>query len=169
VAGRSFAVEGLSWNDHEWSTSALGGEQVGWDWFALQLSDGRDVMFYQLRRRDGTPSPFTNGVVVAPDGVPRPLAPGDVAIDVLDTWASSRSGAVYPARWRFRVPSEDLDLRLVPYVADQEMDLSVRYWEGAVRLDGTAAGEAVTGHGYVEMTGYGEGGDEERGRRGPGG
>jgi predicted secreted hydrolase len=31
------------------------------------------------------------------------------------------------------------------------MDVSVRYWEGAVGVDGSA-----TGRGYVEMTGYGD-------------
>ena len=169
IDGRAYAVRGLSWKDHEWSTSALGDEQVGWDWFALQLSDGRDLMFYQLRRRDGTPSPFTNGVLVAPDGSTQPLERGDVAIDVLDTWTSPRSAAVYPARWRFRIPSEALDLQITPHLPDQEMDVSVRYWEGAVRIDGTSGGETVSGNGYVEMTGYGEGSDEERGRRGPGG
>ena len=169
VDGNTYTVRGLSWKDHEWSTSALGDEQVGWDWFALQLSDGRDLMYYQLRRRDGTPSPFTNGVLVAPDGTTKSLERGDVEIEVLDTWTSPRSAAVYPARWRFRIPTEGLNLQLTPHLPDQEMNVSVRYWEGAVRIDGTAAGEAVSGNGYVEMTGYGEGSDEERGRRGPGG
>ena len=169
IDGNAYAVRGLSWKDHEWSTSALGDEQVGWDWFALQLSDGRDLMYYQLRRRDGTPSPFTNGVLVVLDGSTRPLALGDVSLDVLDTWTSPRTAAAYPARWRFRIPSEALDLQITPHLPDQEMDVSVRYWEGAVRIEGTSGGEAVSGNGYVEMTGYGEGGDEERGRRGPGG
>ena len=168
VGGNAYAVRGLSWKDHEWSTSALGAEQVGWDWFALQLADGRDLMYYQLRRRDGTPSRFTNGILVAPDGSTQPLALGDVEIDIVATWTSPRSAATYPARWHFRIPSETLDLQIIPHLPDQEMDVSVRYWEGAVRIEGTAAGEAVSGNGYVEMTGYGEGGDEERGRRGPG-
>ena len=168
VEGRSYTVRGLSWKDHEWSTSALGDEQVGWDWFALQLSNGQDLMFYQLRRRDGTPSPFTNGVLVFPDGATTPLAPADVTLDVLDTWTSPRSDAAYPARWRFRLPSENLDLQITPHMPDQELDVSVRYWEGAVRIEGTVDGETVSGHGYVEMTGYGDDG-EERGRRGPGG
>ncbi len=168
VDGRSYTVRGLSWKDHEWSTSALGHEQIGWDWFALQLSNGQDLMFYQLRRRDGTLSPFTNGVLVSPDGTTTPLAPTDVTLDVLDTWTSPRSDAAYPARWRLRLPSENLDLQITPHMPDQELDVSVRYWEGAVRIEGTVDGEAVSGHGYVEMTGYGD--DEgESGRRGPGG
>ncbi len=59
--------------DREWSTSALGADQVGWDWFALQLSDGRDVMIYRLRRRDGSIDPFSAGTIVGADGLARPL------------------------------------------------------------------------------------------------
>ena len=167
VEGRSYPVRGLSWKDHEWSTSALADDQVGWDWFALQLSNGQDLMFYQLRRRDGTASLFTNGVLVAPDGSTTPLAPTDVTLDVLDTWTSPRSDAAYPARWQFRVPSHTLDLQITPHMADQELDVSVRYWEGAVRVEGTVDGAVVSGHGYVEMTGYGEeGGSASRTSRG---
>jgi len=41
-----------------------------------------------------------------------------------------------------------------PLLADQELDLAVRYWEGAVRVQGMRAGKAVGGNGYVELTGY---------------
>ncbi|MCP5133621.1 MAG: hypothetical protein H6976_08445 [Gammaproteobacteria bacterium] len=57
--GQAFQVAGASWLDREWSTSALGPEQSGWDWFALQLDDGRDVMFYRLRRKDGGTDSFS--------------------------------------------------------------------------------------------------------------
>ncbi len=43
AGGRSVAVQGLSWMDHEFSTSALGKDQVGWDWFSLQLDDGSRI------------------------------------------------------------------------------------------------------------------------------
>ena len=156
VEGKTFAVQGLSWKDHEWSTSALGTEQIGWDWFSLQLSNGQSLMYYQLRRRDGMPSPFTSGVLVQPDGATRPLDADDVQLDVLDTWTSPRGGT-YPARWQVRVQSADLNLTITPYLPDQELDVSVRYWEGAVRIEGTVAGTTVTGSGYVELTGYADG------------
>lgn len=154
LGDESFAVEGLSWKDHEWSTSALGEDQVGWDWFALQLSNGMEIMYYQLRQRDGTPSAFTGGTVVLEDGGTLPLKQEDVVLDVLDTWESPHSQAVYPARWRFQIPSRDLDLEIVPYMADQELDAIVRYWEGAVYFNGTLGDEAISGSGYVELTGY---------------
>ncbi len=144
-------VEGLSWLDREWSTSALADDQVGWDWFSLQLDDGRDVMFYRLRRRDGTASPFSNGVVVDTDGSIRRLDHRDVELEPSRFWKSPQTDRRYPIDWSFRIPSMDVDLDLVPYVEHQELDLAVRYWEGAVRVEGSHEGS-----GFVEMTGYGD-------------
>lgn len=154
IGADSWEVRGLSWMDREWSTSALGLEQVGWDWFALQLSDGRDVMIYQLRRRDGSIDSMSRGTLVGREGSVRALLPEALQIDVLDHWPSPRDGTRYPSRWRLRVPSEQLDLEIAPYLADQELNLTVRYWEGAVRVRGTSGGTAVGGSGYVELTGY---------------
>ena len=152
VEGRAYEVTGQSWMDREWSTSALSGDQVGWDWFALQLEDGRDLMLYQLRRKDGSADATSNGTLVGPRGESRHLRLSDFQLQVLDRWESPRSGAVYPAGWRLRIPSENLDLTIEPLLPDQELDVSFRYWEGAVRIEGTSRGR-----GYVEMTGYDEG------------
>ena len=156
VDGVSFPVEGNSWLDREWGTSSLEKEQIGWDWFALQLSDGRDLMFYRLRRGDGTTDPFSAGTLVLPDGSARPLSPDDVRIETLGSWRSPVSGARYPSHWRMLLPSERLELDIVPRSADQELRTAVRYWEGAVRVRGASRGEPVEGEGYVELTGYGD-------------
>ncbi len=154
VDGRSFRVEGASWMDREWSTSVLEEGQVGWDWLSLQLDDGRDLMVFRLRRSDGRPDPYAGGTLVGPDGASRHLGPGAFRLDPLATWASPETGAVYPARWRLEIPGEALDLSIEPIVADQELRGSFVYWEGAVRIEGTAAGEPIAGRGYVELTGY---------------
>lgn len=154
VGGEEFVVQGSSWMDREWSTTALSDDQVGWDWFALQLSDGRDLMYYQLRRKDGRVDPFSSGTLVLSDGSAIPLTPRDVRIDVLETWRSPL-GNEYPSRWRLKIPSAGLELEVVPYAKNQELDLSVTYWEGAVRVSGTGDGSPIQGQGYVEMTGYG--------------
>lgn len=152
----TFSVTGAAWMDREWSTSSLGAGQVGWDWFALQLSDGTDLMLYQLRHADGRPDPASSGSFVAPDGTSRPLPFRAFSLAPLDHWQSPRSSARYPARWRVRIPSEDLDVAVTPLLADQELDVSFRYWEGAVAVEGTRRGAPVKGQGYVEMTGYAE-------------
>ena len=155
LAGRRVAVSGLSWMDREWSTSSLGRGQVGWDWFALQLDDGRELMLYRLRRADGSPDPASTGTLIERDGRTRSLAAAEASIDVLDRWTSPDSGARYPAAWRIRIPAAGLDLRVVPLLAGQELRLSFRYWEGAVRVTGTAEGaRPLNGRGFVELTGY---------------
>ena len=45
-------------------------------------------------------------------------------------------------------------MEIEPWIADQEMQVSFVYWEGAVRLTGQSAGAPVAGVGYVELTGY---------------
>ena len=154
----TFAVEGSSWLDREWSTSVLSEGVVGWDWFALQLEDGREVMLYELRGADGTASPFSSGVVVGATGEPSgKLGPADFSIEVLDRWASPRDGSRYPSRWRVRIPRHSLDLEVRPVLADQELRLSFRYWEGAVDVLPWSSSDrdaAPAGRGYVELTGY---------------
>jgi predicted secreted hydrolase len=154
VNGETFAVKGLSWMDHEFSTTVLGADAVGWDWFSIQLSDQREVMFFQIRQKDGSIEPLSSGTLVEPDGSVRALPRDAVKIQSLGTWRSEKSGGVYPARWNLAIPSEEIQLTLVPYVADQEMRISIVYWEGAVKVSGRSKGATVEGSGYVEMTGY---------------
>jgi predicted secreted hydrolase len=153
VDGELFRVAGLSWMDREWSTSALGEDQVGWDWFSLQLSDGYDLMFYQLRRKDGDIDPHSMGALIDPDGRSFPLRAQDVFVEALDVWESPRGG-VYPSHWRIKVEPGDIVLEITPVLDDQELDVSVRYWEGAVNVAGRHGDTEVSGKGYVELTGY---------------
>ncbi len=155
IDGRNFDVRGLSWLDREWSTSALAPEQVGWDWFALQLSDGSDLMFYQLRTRDGRQDPMSSGTLTGPDGAATHLYADDVSLRVVDEW-DSPAGGTYPAAWILELPERGLTLRVTPVIADQELFTTVRYWEGAVDVSGESGGEKISGRGYVELTGYAE-------------
>jgi predicted secreted hydrolase len=150
-----FRVSGLSWLDREWSTSALGADQLGWDWFALQLSDGSDLMFYNLRKLDGGQDEHSAGTWIDADGASLHLDREDVEITVTDTWESPEGG-VYPSAWTLRLPQKDLSLDIRPVMADQELFTTVRYWEGAVDVEGERDGNPVTGRGYVELTGYAE-------------
>jgi predicted secreted hydrolase len=154
TGGGEAQVTGEAWFDHEWSTSALGPGAVGWDWFSLQLDDGRELMLSRIRREDGSIEPASGGTFVGRDGRARPLARGDASIDVLRRWTSPESGGRYPSRWRLRVPSEGLDVEVEPWLEAQEMRTSFVYWEGAVRVAGASGGRPVSGLGYVELTGY---------------
>jgi predicted secreted hydrolase len=154
AGGESFAVSGNSWMDHEFSTSALSEGQVGWDWFALQLDDGSELMVFHIRRADGSADPFSSGTLILPDGNTQHLSREDFQIDPQGTWRSPHTGAEYPAGWRVAVPAAGLSLEIEPYLADQELNVSYSYWEGAVRISGQSGGLPVGGSGYVELTGY---------------
>ena len=153
-AGERVAVEGEAWLDREWGTSALAPDQVGWDWFGLQLSDGRELMYYQLRRADGGVHPFSAGTLVEVNGRAISLASQDVQLQVLDRWLSPDQAVRYPSKWRLLVSAHSLDVEVEALLADQELRHALRYWEGAAKVTGTANGQPVSGYGYVELTGY---------------
>lgn len=153
IAGVTHPVSGISWLDREWSSSALAADQQGWDWFALQLSDGSDLMFYNIRKRDGSQDQYSAGTWVSPDGNVRHLNRDDVVITVTGQWQSP-AGGTYPSRWDIHVPAIDLVLTVTPVITDQELITIVRYWEGSVDVEGRRNQHPIEGRGYVELTGY---------------
>jgi predicted secreted hydrolase len=154
VEGERFQVAGLAWLDREWSTSSLDAGTEGWDWFALHLSDGSNLMFYRLRTHGGTASEYSGGVLVGADGLRTRLGARDVVLTVLDEWRSERTGVRYPVAWRLTAAGIGVDLEIRPYLEHQELDLSVRYWEGAVQAEGRGPAGPLTGEGYLELAGY---------------
>ncbi len=151
---KSYTVSGFSWKDHEYSTSALSENQVGWDWFAIQLEDDTELKVFNLRREDGTADPYGSGSFIDENAEVVPLTFEDFSIVPTGTWKSSHSGAEYPSGWKISVPRLGLTLNVHPLVKDQELNLSYSYWEGAVEVKGEINGQRVSGYGYVELTGY---------------
>jgi predicted secreted hydrolase len=155
VDGVQYLVSGLAWKDHEFSTSVLDQNQIGWDWFSLQFEDGPALMLFQLRERDGGISASSSGTFIATDGNSQPLENNDFEITVLDKWRSPHTGGVYPATWEIRLNEPNCVLEVHPWMADQEIHFpAVTYWEGAVRFEGICNGATARGNGYVELTGY---------------
>jgi predicted secreted hydrolase len=144
--------------DHEFGSTQLQPDQVGWDWFGLQLDDGTELMLYLIRKTDGSADPYSAGTWVAADGRAVALGRSEFSVQVLERWTSPRTKGVYPMRWMVTVPRLGLEVRLTPVFPDQELDTArstqVIYWEGAVRAAGTRAGKPVAGQGYVELAGY---------------
>jgi predicted secreted hydrolase len=154
-AGTTFKIEGSSWMDHEFGTNQLTADEVGWDWFALQLDDGRELMLYRFRRKDGTYAPQSEGSLVERDGRVRTLAAAQFEVTAAGRWHSPKTQADYPSGWRVAVPSAGIDVNLMPALADQEIGLSngPSYWEGAVEVRDAKTSRAL-GRAYVELTGY---------------
>lgn len=150
-----YTVSGLTWQDHEFSTSSLSAGTVGWDWFSLQFEHGAALMLYTLRHEDGSLEPTSAGTFVAADGSQHSLSSQDWQIQVRDRWKSPTSGAVYPASWEMTIPRLELHLQAKPLMANQELNTSTAtYWEGAVTFTGKQADNPIAGQGYVELTGY---------------
>ena len=150
-------MSGLAWFDHQWGDFIAVGAG-GWDWFSVQLADGRDLTI-SLVHGPGGVEVLDYGTLVAADGTARHLTGPEFTVAVLGRWQSPRSGASYPSRWRIQLAGEGLTLELTPTLADQELDTStttgVTYWEGEVTVSGTdRQGRGVSGQGYVELTGY---------------
>lgn len=153
VEGKEYDVEGFSWLDREWSTSALSKNQKGWDWFSLQLDNNVELMYYQMRNKDGSIDASSKGTIVLSDGKKENLKTENVILKPTGEW-KNKDGKVYPSGWTLSIPSHKIDLKITPTVKNQELNVSVRYWEGSVFIDGTYDSKKVAGRGYAELTGY---------------
>ena len=149
-------VTGESWMDHEISSSQLSAGQVGWDWLSIHFTDGRELMLYRLRLRDGTADPASTLTWI--DAAGRTTrAPH--TWEVLDRWTSPATGATYPSRLRVTTTdpatNQSVALTLEPLARAQELTGGlggIPYWEGACRVRDAAGREL--GSAYLELTGY---------------
>lgn len=150
-------VAGQAWMDHEYSSSQLDDSQVGWDWLSAQLNDGRELMFYALRRRDGSLDPASTLTWIDREGR---TAKAPYRWEPLTTWKSPHTGATYPQRIRLTTTDpatgREAVFLVAPFHPDQELGGSlggVTYWEGACRIL-SADGATELGSAYMELTGY---------------
>ena len=158
IDGERFEVNGLTWMDHEFSTSFLEPEQRGWDWFSIQLSDNRELMLYRMRRADGSHDPRSSGTLVDANGKTTHLTNEDFTLTPGRSTFKSKNGAAYPTEWKVSVPRHQIELTVTTPLQDQELSLvestGIAYWEGMIDVTGTAGRQPVRGAGYLEMTGY---------------
>ena len=152
--GRAEEVTGSAWLDHEWSSSYLDAESVGWDWVGLNLADGGALMAFRIRDAQGG-ARWAGGTLRFADGTTRAFAPSEVEFVSGRRWHSTVNDADYPLEWRVR--AGPLEFALAPLMDDQVSDSRLTtgavYWEGAV--EARASGRLI-GRGYLELTGYGE-------------
>ena len=157
VDGERHAVTGSGWMDRQWGD--FGREApVGWDWVSAQLDDGTELMVTLLWDADDREPILTYGTYVAADGLATSLDSDDIQLTATGTWTSPHNGTVYPMGWRLEVTEPPLSLRLEPVQEFAEFAgssyLPVPYWEGAVTITGQAAGQNISGQGFVELVGY---------------
>lgn len=153
AGGKTFTVTGQTWMDHEFSSNALGPDQVGWDWVGLSLKDGRSLMIYRLRNKNIDAS-FLSGTLIDAAGHPTYLDEHQFTFVGSDPWKSP-SGGAYPQTWSLRVaglPPMTVRSRMPGQELRTDHTTKIDYFEGSCGVFGPA-GEPL-GDGYLEMTGY---------------
>ncbi|GAB3252358.1 lipocalin-like domain-containing protein [Chitinimonas naiadis] len=155
--GKSQAVTGVAWLDHEWSNQVLDANSVGWDWAGVNLDDGGALMAFRLRDAAGN-TYWTGGSRRDAKGGLITLGHQDVTFKAEQYWTSPRTHIRYPVGMTLTLQGPVKEhWQLQPLLPDQELDsrqsTGTIYWEGAVRAlrDGKPAGL-----GYLELTGYGQ-------------
>jgi predicted secreted hydrolase len=156
VKNQKYNIKAASvWMDREFTSSKLAQATQGWDWFAIQLDSGEDIMVYQLRDKNNNPNEFSSGSYIDQEGNKTHLDHTDFQIKVLSYWKSPKSGIAYPSEWKISVRGSGKELHIKPSIPDQELitqkSTGVNYWEGRclVYENGKHAGNA-----YVELVGY---------------
>ena len=153
--GKTHAVRGQSWFDHEWSSSQLGKGEVGWDWICLQWDDGAELMLYRMRLDNGGVEASSSGTWIAADGTTTHLRAADFQMTPAAFWKNAEAGTQYPVEWRVVLPGQDTEFTIKPLLNDQELKLgAITYWEGAIEASGIRNGLSIHGRGYLELTGY---------------
>ncbi len=154
INDNTYRISGDSWMDHEFGTSALGSEQVGWDWFSLQFDDQSELMLFQIRDDSGAISAESGGSWIDPQAGVESIASQDFELRPIQFWQNAQ-GIQYPISWELKLPQQNAVFTISAVIPDQENRFSFfQYWEGTVRVEGTVNGNSVTGFGFLEMTGY---------------
>ena len=158
LKGKTYPVKGMSWMDHEFSSNQLDEEQIGWDWFSVQLDNDTELMLYLIRKKGGAIETNSSGTWIDTAGKGTHIAFGEYSIQSGEQWVSERSETSYPAHWTLKVPKHGIHLEVTPEMVDQELhnlrSIATSYWEGSVKVSGTVNGKPVKGKGYVELVGY---------------
>ena len=147
VGGETLDVTGTSWFDHQWG-DLTDISMLGWDWFGIELDDGRNIMLFLVHGSDG----YVSGTISdATCGGARELTADQVTVTSRGTWTSPDTSCTYPLGWDVQVDGISLGITQVMDAQEHAntMRVSESYWEGDATVDGD-----VTGRAYVELTGY---------------
>ncbi|WP_229333312.1 lipocalin-like domain-containing protein [Grimontia hollisae] len=145
INGNTVEVAGKGWVDREWSTQALSEDQIGWDWFSIQLNEGRSLMLVQVR---GERTPYRFGVISDESGWSETLTHQDINMMPVD-FAKMPTGRHLPVKWKLSVPKYGIDLTTEPLHQQNWLPFTFPYWEGPIII--TGSGEGI---GFMEATGY---------------
>ncbi len=152
LSGEEIQVGGIGWMDHQWMTYLGKG---GWDWFAVQLDNGKELVFWHIVNPDESVKSKDLTIMFADHSV---YHTQDFTLEKMESWVSPQTGRKYGILWRVREARHGLELVVKAMHARQEIRLfesmSVPvfpFWEGRTVVSGVLDGEAVCGKGYTEQ------------------
>lgn len=155
--GKLEEVSGLSWLDHEKSTTSKFPSQTHGhlskctDTILLQLSNGFDFML-SARGEEFL------GSLIDQDGKVQHLITSEIKIENIEYWISPNTQSRYPIKRRIIVEPLNIYLDVRASLPTQELDTSrstlSSQWEGMVVASGQIQNAQVTGSGFMELLGY---------------
>jgi predicted secreted hydrolase len=153
-------VTGEGWFDHQWGYTGGLLIETGWNWFGLQLDDGRELLLNEFRsvKTGETFSPMAN--LIEADG--RLRFTRNIELRPLGYWQSPLTKSLYPLDWLIQIPEFKMKIHVSAIFAGQEMPVigPLRaIWEGACSVEGGEALQSsesapVSGKGFMELVGY---------------
>ncbi|MCX7922567.1 MAG: hypothetical protein N3B21_11260 [Clostridia bacterium] len=153
-------VTGEGWFDHQWGYTGNLLTKTGWNWFGLQLEDGRELLINEFRSIEtgNTFSPMAN--LIEPDG--KLKFTRNLTLKPSNPWQSRRSNAIYPLEWSIIIPEFGLKINVSAVFPEQEMPIIgplKAIWEGACSVVGNEVQKdnkimPVRGKGFLELVGY---------------
>ncbi len=153
IDGVERRLQARAWMDHEFASNALAPDQIGWDWFHLNLADGRRLMLFRVRSDSGRD--YVSGALFSADGTSRTLEPRELRFAPGRRWISPHSGGAYPVEWTLEAAGCSITTKA--WLDDQEMRPALsrlEYYEGALDAAVNCGGAKTTASGYMELTGY---------------
>jgi len=145
IDDQTLEVTGSAWFDHQWGAPGDVIGDHGWDWFAIQFDDDRELMVFSLRFQ-GTEA-LRRGSYTTADCQTTQLMDADISITATGEWTSPEYNRTFPSGWT--IEAAGMTLTVTPVIKDQVLGGFPLYWEGAATVTGDATGRA-----YVELTGY---------------
>lgn len=138
-----------------------GSGQVAWTWQSARLDSGLLISMTKFVTQGTTRAGVSDGggpavqyldLVNRTTGEATMLSGSDFTVTLSDLWVSPASGNSYARRSDMVIPSLDLHLTWLTLVPDNEHYIAdiIAYYEAACMINGTVAGTAVTGTGYLE-------------------
>lgn len=151
-------VKGQGWFDHQWGRDYKL-KNFGWNWFGLQLNDGRELLLNEMVSKKSKISPMAN--LIEKDGFIRFTR--NVSFQAIKSWNSLKTKVKYPLEWKIIIPEFSMELHVIATFPKQEMPIlgPLRaIWEGTCILSGeeilsTGSRIKLDGKGFMELVGYG--------------